>query len=156
MPIEHLPPRLRPPARKISDWSFTVGPELLLFAFGAIARGISYLPVLMSESAQKAHPVEGTLPMSVWAWVWMVTGVAIIISVWWRDAAPLAVGVGVALNVMWGGSFIADAIIRHSARGWLPAVGYISVPIFVLLALRKGARERKVSREEIAHELRRE
>lgn len=156
MPIEHLPPRMRPPARKVRDWALTIGPALVILGVGAIARGVTYLPALMSEHAQRAHPVEGTLPMGVWAWVWIVAGVVAVVVAWWQPAAPLGVGLGVSLNIIWGCSFITDAIIRHSARGWLPAVGYISIALLVLWAVWRGAREPTVSREEIAHELRRE
>lgn len=156
MPIEHLPPRMRPPARKVRDWALTIGPALLILGVGAIARGVTYLPALMSEHAQRAHPVEGTLPMSVWAWVWIIAGVAAVVAAWWSRAAPLAVGVGVGLNIVWGCSFITDAIIRRSARGWLPAVGYLSIALLVLWSVWRGAREPTVSREEMAHELRRE
>lgn len=156
MPIEHLPPRMRPAARRVRDWARTVGPALLILGVGAIARGVTYLPALMSEHARRAHPVEGTLPMGVWAWVWIIAGVAAVVAAWWSRAAPVSVGACVGLNFLWGASFITDAIIRHSARGWLPAVGYLSIDALVLWGIWSIGGERKPSREEIASELRRE
>lgn len=156
MPIDHLPPRMRPGARRVRDWARTVGPALLILGVGALARGISYTSLLMSETAQRAHPVEGTLPMPVWAWVWIVAGVAAVVAAWWPRAAPVAVGACVGLNLLWGASFIADAIARESVRGWLPAVGYLSIAALVLWAVWWGRGETTVSREEIAYELRRE
>lgn len=156
MPIEHLPPSVRPAARRVRDWARTVGPALLILGAGAIARGISYTPLLMSEHARQAHPVEGTLPMGVWAWVWIIAGAAAVVAAWWPRAAPVAVGACVGLNLLWGGSFIADAIAESSVRGWLPAVGYLSIAALVLWGVWFALGERKVSREEIASELRRE
>lgn len=156
MPIDHLPPRMRPGARRVRDWARTVGPALLVLGVGALARGISYTPLLMSETAQRAHPVEGTLPMPVWAWVWIIAGVAAVVAAWWPRAAPVAVGACVGLNLLWGASFIADAIAEGSVRGWLPAVGYLSIAALVLWGVWFALGERKVSREEIASELRRE
>lgn len=156
MPIEHLPPCVRPAARRVRDWARTVGPALLILGAGAIARGISYTPLLMSEHARQAHPVEGTLPMGVWAWVWIAAGVTAVVAAWWPRAAPVAVGACVGLNLLWGASFIADAIARESVRGWLPAVGYLSIAALVLWGVWFALGERKVSREEIASELRRE
>lgn len=156
MPIDHLPQRMRPGARRVRDWARTVGPALLILGAGALARGISYTPLLMSETAQRAHPVEGTLPMPVWAWVWIIAGVAAVVAAWWPRAAPVAVGACVGLNLLWGASFIADAIARESVRGWLPAVGYLSIAALVLWAVWWGRGETAVSREEIAYELRRE
>lgn len=156
MPIEHLPERVKPGARRVRDWARTVGPALLILGVGAIARGISYTPLLMSEYARQAHPVEGTLTMDTWAWVWIVAGVAAVVAAWWSRAAPVAVGACVGLNLLWGASFIADAVARGSVRGWLPAVGYLSIAALVLWAVWFGRGEPSVSREEIACELRRE
>ena len=156
MPIEHLPERVKPGARRVRDWARTVGPALLILGVGAVARGISYTPLLMSEHAQRAHPVEGSLPMPVWAWVWIAAGVAAVVAAWWSRAAPVAVGACVGLNLLWGASFIADAIAKESVRGWLPAVGYLSIAALVLWGVWFGRGERKISGEEIACELRRE
>ena len=156
MPIEHLPERVKPGARRVRDWARTVGPALLILGVGAVARGISYTPLLMSEHAQRAHPVEGSLPMPVWAWVWIAAGVAAVVAAWWSRAAPVAVGACVGLNLLWGASFIADAIAKGAVRGWLPAVGYLSIAALVLWAVWFGRGEPTVSREEIACELRRE
>lgn len=156
MPIEHLPERVKPVAWRVRDWARTVGPALLILGVGAVARGVSYTPLLMSEHAQRAHPVEGSLPMPVWAWVWIIAGVAAVVAAWWSRAAPVAVGACVGLNLLWGASFIADAIAKESMRGWLPAVGYLSIAALVLWAVWFGRGEPTVSREEIACELRRE
>lgn len=94
--------------------------------------------------------------MGVWAWVWIIAGVAAVVAAWWPRAAPVAVGACVGLNLLWGGSFIADAIAESSVRGWLPAVGYLSIAALVLWGVWFALGERKVSREEIASELRRE
>ena len=155
MPIEHLPERMKPGVRRVRDWALSIGPALIVLGAGALARGISYTPLLMSETAQRAHPVEGTLPMGVWAWIWIAAGVAAIVAAWWPRAAPIAVGAGVGLNLLWGASFITDALIEGSARGWLPAVGYLSVAVLVWWAVWRGSREPTVTREEIACELRR-
>lgn len=155
MPIEHLPASVRPSARRVRDWALGIGPALIVLGVGALARGVSYTPLLMSETAQRAHPVEGTLPMDTWAWIWIAAGVAAMVAAWWPRAAPVAVGAGVGLNLLWGGSFIADAITEGSVRGWLPAVGYISIALIVWWAVWRGSREPTVSREEIACELRR-
>lgn len=154
MPIDHLPPRMQPGARRVRDWCLGIGPALIILGIGSIARGISYTPLLMSETAQRSHPVEGTLTMGVWGWVWIIAGLATIAAAWWPRIAPVAVGAGIGLNLLWGASFIADSIAKHSMRGWLPAVGYISVALLVWWAVWRGSREPTLSREEIAHALR--
>ena len=156
VPIEHLPASVRPSARRVRDWALSIGPALIILGVGALARGVSYTPWLMSETAQRAHPVEGILPMGVWAWIWIAAGATAVVAAWWSRAAPVAVGACVGLNFLWGGSFIADAIAEGSVRGWLPAVGYLSIAALVLWGVWFGRYQETVSREEIASELRRE
>ena len=52
----------------------------------------------------------------------------------------VALGLGVALNIAWGASFIAATIIGDSARGWVSAVGYFSIAALVLWAVWRGKR----------------
>lgn len=154
MPIDHLPNRMKPAAYRTRSWCLTDSPALVVLAVGIILRGVSYFPWLMSEHAQSAHPAEGVLPMNVWAVVWIVVGLACIVATWEPRAAPVAVGAGVGLNILWGLSFIADSIIDHSPRGWLPAVGYLQVAALVLWAVWKGRRE-EVTKQEVRDELHR-
>lgn len=157
MPIDHLPAAWRPAARRLRDWCLGIGPALIVLGVGAVARGVTYLPPLMTtSSATRSHPVEGVLSMEVWGWVWIIAGVATLVAAWWDRIAPLAVGAGVGLNLLWGASFIADAIARESPRGWLPAVGYVSVALLVWWAVWRGQREPRVTREEVAYALRRD
>ena len=157
VPINHLPKALRPAACRLRDWCLGIGPALVILSVGAVARGITYLPPLLNESTMsRSHPVEGTLSMAVWGWVWIIAGVAALVAVFWERIAPVAVGAGVGLNILWGASFIWDAIVRESSRGWLPAVGYLSVAGLVSWAVWRGQREPRLTRQEVAHELRRE
>lgn len=155
VPIDHLPKPLRSAACRLRDWCLGIGPALVILGVGAVARGITYLPPLLNPSAMSgSHPVEGTLSMEVWGWIWIIVGVAALVAAFWGRIGPIAIGAGVGLNLLWGGSFIADAIADESPRGWLPAVGYLSVALLVWWAVWRGQREPTLSREEVAHALR--
>lgn len=157
MTIDQIPESVKPVAYRARDWCLGIGPALMILAVGAVARGITYLPPLLTESSMsRSHPVEGTLSMEVWGWVWIIAGVVALVAAFWERIAPIAVGAGVGLNILWGASFIWDAIARESPRGWLPAVGYLSVAGLVAWAVWRGQREPRLTRQEVAHALRRE
>lgn len=155
MPIEHLPPKYLPAARRLRSWCMGDAPALIILGLGILARGVSYTPLIMSPHAQATHPAEGLIGMSQWSVVWIVVGAVCLISAWWSPTAPIAVGAGVGLNVLWGLSFIADSIIDGSTRGWVPAVGYLSIAMLVMWAVWRGSRESMPGREEFAREFNR-
>ncbi|WP_288833652.1 hypothetical protein [uncultured Corynebacterium sp.] len=85
--------------------------------------------------------------------IWIVVGIACLVATVWERAAPAAIGAGVGLHAIWAMSFVADSIIDHSPRGWLPAVGYASTALLVLWAVWRGSRE-IIPEGAVAHELR--
>ena len=155
MPIDHLPERMKPAAQRTRAWCLTDAPVLVILAVGIILRGVSYTPWLMSPSAQASHPAEGVLPMTAWAVVWISVGLACLVAAWVPRAAPVAVGAGIGLSILWGASFIADSIIDRSLRGWLPSVGYLQIALIVLWAVWRGRRE-EVTKQEVRDELNRD
>lgn len=152
MPIDHLPTKYQPAARWLRAWCMGDAPALIILGLGILARGTSYLPPFMSPHAQASHPAEGALTMPAWGVVWIIIGALCLVAAWWERAAPLAVGAGVGLNVLWGLSFIADSIVEGSSRGWVPAVGYLSIAALVMWAVWRGSRESMPGREEFARE----
>ena len=108
------------------------GVALLVLGLGILARGVSYTP--HSPKTPAGHPAEDALPMSVWAGIWIGVGLACIVAAWWAEslAAAVALGVGVGLNLLWAGSFIAATVSGDMPRGWVTAVGYISVSLLVM------------------------
>lgn len=153
MPINHLPAPALPAARRFREWALTDGPGLAILGIGIILRGISYLPTHMGEDARASHPAEGFLTMGQWAVIWIAIGTLCMVATVWDRAAPAALGAGVGLNILWGASFIADGVIDQSPRGWLPAVGYVSVALLILWAVWRGSRD-DIPQEEVARELR--
>jgi len=82
------------------------------------------------------------LPITAWAAVWITAGIACVIAAFVKNALvdAVALGLGVALNIAWGASFIAATIMGDSARGWVSAVGYFSIAALVLWAVWRGKR----------------
>lgn len=156
MPIDHLPSKYQPAARRLRGWCMGDAPALIILGVSILARGVSYTPPLMPPHAQATHPAEGALTMPTWGVVWIVAGLACIASAWWPRATPITVGLGVGLNVLWGLSFIADAIVDGSPRGWVPAVSYLTIALLIVWAVWRGHREPELRGEEIRDALRRD
>ncbi len=152
MPIQFLPASVQPTARRLRGWALTDAPALLILGAGLLLRGLSYMPCLMGDSPS-SHPAEGFFPIQVWGVIWIVVGIACLVATVWERAAPAAIGAGVGLHAIWAMSFVADSIIDHSPRGWLPAVGYASTALLVLWAVWRGSRE-IIPEGAVAHELR--
>ena len=143
MPIERLPPRCQPWARRARAWLMTDSTAVLVLGVGILMRGFSYLPDIFGlPPTPGTHPAEMSLPMPVWGIVWVTVGVACIISsfvrAWMVDAIALAAGT--MLYVGWGSSFLISTIIGSNPRGWVSAIGYFSVAILVLWAVWRGKR----------------
>ena len=159
MPIEHLPPRFRPPALRLKNFLLSDAPALIILGVGILARGLSYSPHVLGPAPRSGgHPAEAALPMPVWSVIWVAVGVLCLVGAVWsrRKIAALAVGLGVGLNMLWAGSFLAATITGDMARGWVSAVGYASVALLVVWAVWRGSRaEVTIPKGAVANELRR-
>lgn len=143
MPILHLQPRWHPSARRLRNFLLTDATALLILGIGILFRGLSYTPGVFGPAPQSgSHPAEVMLPINAWAAVWIIAGVACIAAAFTRSEIldAVALGLGVALNVSWGTSFIAATAIGDSPRGWVSAVGYFSIAALVMWAVWRGKR----------------
>lgn len=143
MPILYLPPRWHPPARKLRNFLLTDATALLILGIGILFRGMSYTPGILGPAPQSgSHPAEVMLPINAWAAVWIIAGVACIAAAFTRSEIldAVALGLGVALNISWGVSFITATAIGDSPRGWVSAVGYFSIAALVMWAVWRGKR----------------
>ena len=159
MPIEHLPPRFRPPALRIKNFLLSDAPALIILGVGILARGLSYSPHVLGPAPRPGgHPAEAALPMPVWSVIWVAVGVLCLVGAVWsrRRIAALAVGLGIGLNMLWAGSFLVATITGDMPRGWVSAVGYASVALLVVWAVWRGSRaEVTIPKGAVANELRR-
>lgn len=143
MPSLYLPPRWRPPARKLRNFLLADATALLILGIGILFRGLSYIPEVLGPAPQSgSHPTDVLLPINVWAAVWIITGVACIVSAFTRSKIldAVALGLGVTLNISWGISFIDYTAIGDTPRGWVRAVGHFSIAALVMWAVWRGKR----------------
>lgn len=159
MPIERLPSRLRNSARRSRDFLLSDSPALVILGLGILSRGLSYSPHVLGPAPRAGgHPAEAALPMSVWSAIWVAVGVLCLVAAVWsrRLIAAWAIGLGVGLNMLWAGSFVAVSITGDMARGWVTGIGYASVALLVIWAIWRGSRaEVMIPKGAVANELRR-
>lgn len=159
MPIERLPSRLRNSARRSRDFLLSDSPALVILGLGILSRGLSYSPHVLGPAPRAGgHPAEAALPMSVWSAIWVAVGVLCLVAAVWsrRLIAAWAIGLGVGLNMLWAGSFVAVSITGDMARGWVTGIGYASVALLVIWAIWRGSRaEVTIPKGAVANELRR-
>lgn len=122
------------------------GVALLVLGLSVLARGVSYIP---DDGRSVSHPAEAALPMSAWAGVWIGVGLACIVTAWWAESssAAVALGVGVGLNLLWAGSFFATSLTGEMPRGWVSAVGYLSVSVLVMWSTWRSSKLRLIEGE---------
>jgi hypothetical protein len=112
VPIDHLPPRIRHPAKQARDFLLTDGAVLLLVGTCLLIRGAAYL-----LNQPPAHPAERFLPMPAWAAVWMVVGVANLACARWHEsvAGAGAISVAVGLMALWAASMAVAGAVGSAA-----------------------------------------
>src|SRR5699024_7960723 len=144
MPIEHLPRKLRTPAKRLRSFLMSDAPALVILGLGILARGLSYSSHVFGRAPRSgSHPAEAALSMSTWSIIWVSVGVLCLIAAVWsrRQIAALAVGLGVGLNMLWAGSVVAATITGDMERGWGTGIGYDSVSLRVTWAIWRGSRD---------------
>lgn len=159
MPIERLPSRWQGPAHRLRDFLISDSPALIILGLGVLARGFSYSPHVFGPAPRTGgHPAEAALPMPVWSIIWVAVGILCLVAAVRsrRLIAAWAIGLGVGLNMLWAGSFVAATITGDMARGWVTGIGYASVALLVIWAVWRGSRaEVMIPKGAVANELRR-
>lgn len=159
MPIEHLPPRLQAPATRLRAFLMTDATVLIILGVGIIGRGISYIPSEWTGRID-SHPAEGALPLAVWSLIWIAVGILCLVAAFWPEGWPAAAGIGagIGLNTLWAGSFLTATINGTMPRGWVSAIGYLTIALLALWAVWRGKRVADItpiSREAVVRELHR-
>ena len=80
--------------------------------------------------------VDSTVPLHVWALVWIAVSVAILCGVWSRPLARVALSCGAALWTVWGISYMWATVVGDSSRGWVTGALMLGVAGFMWILAR--------------------
>lgn len=120
----------QPPSGESSPtrgWWRTISGGMWIIGMATLARGVSYLPLLVDPGRSAAHFLENLLPPTAWAWVWIAAGVVALAASVRHWLLPLALGGTVGLHTLWALSFIGATFTGDSTRGWVSAISYAAV-----------------------------
>ena len=138
MPIDHLPRRLQPAADRIRGFLLTDATVLLILGAECVIRGVAFL-----ENPPPGHPSERWFNMSIWAVIWVSSGVACGVAATRPRStiAAVCLSAAVALNALWCCSLATAALTSHGPdKGWGGAGVYGAVALLALWAVWRGQR----------------
>lgn len=142
MPIEHLPPRVQPTARRVRAFLMTDSTALLLLAVVQAAVGAYYLPHVLGDPLRWERPVEAIMPITAWAWVHLGVGVlcavAAVTDRWHVDIVALALATG--LNLSWAFGLLAASVEHNQSVLWLVGILILAMTAAVMWAVWRGKR----------------
>ncbi|CAB0518262.1 hypothetical protein CIP101434_02012 [Corynebacterium diphtheriae] len=142
MPIEHLPPRVQPTARRVRAFLMTDSTALLLLAVVQAAVGLYYLPHVLGDPLRWERPVEAIMPITAWAWVHLGVGVlcavAAVTDRWHVDIVALALATG--LNLSWAFGLLAASVEHNQSVLWLVGILILAMTAAVMWAVWRGKR----------------
>lgn len=142
MPIEHLPPRVQPTARRVRAFLMTDSTALLLLAVVQAAVGLYYLPHVLGDPLRWERPVEAIMPITAWAWVHLGVGglcaVAAVTDRWHVDIVALALATG--LNLSWAFGLLAASVEHNQSVLWLVGILILAMTSAVMWAVWRGKR----------------
>lgn len=111
---------------------------LIILGVAAIVRAISYAPGLVNVDRSPAHWLEGLLPAPAWSLMWLGIAVVCVAAIIAPRLLPVAVGLTVAINVLWGLSFVGITITGDSSRGYVSSLGYFAVAFLAMWGFGRG------------------
>ncbi|WP_368267092.1 hypothetical protein [Corynebacterium ulcerans] len=142
MPIERLPAKMRPTARRVRAFVMTDSTALLILAVVQIAVGVYYVPDVLGDPLQWQRPSELALPLTAWAWVHITVGVIGVIAAVLRryHVDTVMLTVFTALNLSWASSLMVASVEHDQAVLWLVAVLIFALTASLMWAVWRGKR----------------
>ena len=114
-------------SRRTRAWWRTISGGMWIIGVATLARGVSYLPMLVDPGRSAAHFLENLMPPTAWAWVWLGAGALALVASVRHRLLPLALGGAVGLHALWALSFFSATFTGDSTRGWVSAISYAAV-----------------------------
>lgn len=110
---------------KLAQWFSSNSAGLIVCGLATFARGLSYLPPLVTQDRKAAHYLETMLPPAWWGLIWIGIGILCVVASEYRKLAPQAAGLCVGIHAAWGMSFLAVQIFDSGmSRAWVSGLSY--------------------------------
>lgn len=108
----------------------------------AVLRGIAYYPMatIPDKLPYGLELIEGFISINVWGTLWLIAGILIIASAYFRKYSRIAWGTTVGLMTGWGVAYLLGYFFNAwngvMTRDWITATSYI-LPALIIGLLTK-------------------
>lgn len=140
MPIDYLPRRVQPMARRLRDFILDDSFVILILGVGVFLQGVLYAAGFLGPLVG-THPVERIIPIAWWGFIWILVGGVCVVSGVIRnpvlEAVALALAVG--LYIAWGFSYLVEALSGPGTVG-VYAIVYFTITTVTIWSVWRGRR----------------
>lgn len=107
MPIDRLPPKVKPYAERLRSLAITDVPVMLLMGAISMITGIAYV---INPPDQPFHPLENLTYTGFFGILWIVSASFIFVSCLFPRTffASASLGVGILMYFVWSGSLVTE------------------------------------------------
>ena len=119
----------------------------ILLAYGTVWALYGYGQLISPLRQPGLQLALQILPLTVWAWAWITTGVLAIVAAFLPAGTDWFGFVGLVLIVLpWMTSYLATWLLGDFPRGWVAASVWaaIAVPVIVVAGWREAPRPKRV------------
>ncbi|MFF0736919.1 hypothetical protein ACFYVK_35560 [Streptomyces chartreusis] len=138
------------PRRVVRRLSRTLGRRgAILLSYGGVWSLYGYAQLVSPQPDQRGlAPLLERVPLAVWGWAWVVTGLIAIASAWLPQGRDWPGFLSLPLMVLpWMASYLAAWLTGDFPRGWVAALVWavIAVPVLVVAGWPEPPRVKRVS-----------
>lgn len=120
----------------------------ILLSYGTVWALYGYAQITTPQPDQRGlAPLLEQIPLTVWGWMWVATGLVAIVSAWMPQGRDWPAFLALPLIVLpWIYSYLAAWITGEFPRGWVAAIvwGVIAVPVLVVAGWREPPRPKRL------------